>query len=389
MCMWSANVDRVGRNVKSRQRTRAGHPDVTNGHGRARILAGLAVLVLGSACSGESDGGTFDLGGAVAATRTGGGPNGARSAAETPIVFSSERAEEGAPDLYVMAPDGSNLTRLTSGGSYFLPSWSPDGEALAFRMGGENADVGLVRLDGSPPVLLTQGQTAAVWRMAVHWSPDGTRVAFASQSAPDESLSVYAVSRSGGQPQRLLPNVPVGQDTATWAWANEARIVYTEYEGQPGMHPAATGRTTDVWLIDAEDSSEPVNLTEGRLYAPGYPQWSPDGTRIVLHGYPLLPDGSIEGFGEHAEAGYSAPGSEVFVIDVESRELTRITDNPWNDDKPVWSPDGKSLLVEGDRDGDKDIWLVPLDSPEQARNLTLEGDLGREDAMPSWYWPPR
>src|SRR5687767_14992614 len=75
------------------------------------------------------------------------------------IVFRSDRVEDGIGDLYTMASDGSDVTRLTSGGDFIFPEWSPDGESIVcrFKSDGMSGDVALVTPSGSPPVLLTQG----------------------------------------------------------------------------------------------------------------------------------------------------------------------------------------------------------------------------------------
>ncbi|MDZ4864161.1 MAG: hypothetical protein SGJ01_12025 [Gemmatimonadota bacterium] len=58
--------------------------------------------------------------------------------------------------IWVMAPDGSNQTRLTTTTNSDYPSWSPDGSAIVFssdRSG--NQDVWWMKADGSNPVQLT------------------------------------------------------------------------------------------------------------------------------------------------------------------------------------------------------------------------------------------
>ena len=43
------------------------------------------------------------------------------------------RAEDGKEQIYVMNPDGSNQTRITDDSSYNAdPAWSPDGTKIAF-----------------------------------------------------------------------------------------------------------------------------------------------------------------------------------------------------------------------------------------------------------------
>jgi TolB protein len=298
----------------------------------------------------------------------------------TPIVFRSDRDEEGVTDLYLMALDGSGVRRVTEGGVFFFPEWSPKGDQIAFRRNftGNNAEVGLVAPDGSSPVLLTEGEAAAAWYLPVNWSLDGQELSFASRSGG--ALDVWVMPSTGGARERLLGNLEGHFNVAAWSWPDGSKIAYIDNVGSSNK---------DLWVVSAADASDPVNLTQGRVAAPEYPQWSPDGSKLAISAYALLPDGTIEGFaGGHTEM-FTGPYKEVFVIDVATQALTRVTNNAFEDDMPAWSPDGKSLLLASDRDGDFDIWLVPLDAPEEAIDLIDDSELPREDSMPDAYWGPR
>ena len=85
------------------------------------------------------------------------------------------------PHLYTMAPDGSDVRRLSDGLTWVVnhsPQWSPDGERLAFvavEGSGETRAQNLytIRADGTN--LRRLGPAIS----GPSWSPDGRRLAFA------------------------------------------------------------------------------------------------------------------------------------------------------------------------------------------------------------------
>lgn len=94
------------------------------------------------------------------------------------ILFSRAR-ETGAPtdeDLYTIAPDGSDLTRLTRSRLHdFQGSWAPDGDRIVFvretpRLGPKAFVMGA---DGSDATRLTNDALNEFWPS---FAPDGTRI---------------------------------------------------------------------------------------------------------------------------------------------------------------------------------------------------------------------
>ena len=93
-------------------------------------------------------------------------------------------------NLYVVNADGSGLTDLGVG---YEPTWSPDGQWVAFMRTEDDghqmlaADLYAARADGSALVQLTD---ASGLEMNPSWSPDGTRLAF------DDGQTVYLLPLS-------------------------------------------------------------------------------------------------------------------------------------------------------------------------------------------------
>lgn len=340
-----------------------------------------AVLCWGAAgCGDEADPTYITRWGEVETLRS----QPSTTAVQTPIVFRSDRAEPGVGDLYVMAPDGSNVRRLTEGGDFTAPVWSPDGRSIAYRqLRGAEGSVGLLALEGGERVQLVTGLDPSLWSLALSWSPDGRDLLYADSSAGALS-ELWAVSRFGGQPRRLLPEADGALEVAD-ASPVDSRIVYRwKRDVVPGEQH---GRgTTDLWLADDPEDPEPENLTQGRVYAPHEPRWSPDGTRIAFSGYAMAADGSVEGFGAHGGESTDVPDAEIFVLDVVTRDIHQLTNDDQDDLTPVWTADGGSLLFASGRDHvDMDIWRVPLDAPDQAVNLTDVLDNPGEELMPDYF----
>lgn len=99
-------------------------------------------------------------------------------------------------------------------------------------------------------------------------------------------------------------------------------------------------------------SGELQKLTND-FYADRDPAWSPDGQNIAFSSDRCY-------FGKD---GYS----NLFVYNLESGSIQNLTNGPHNDYSPAWSPDGDFLAFASDRDGSFNIWIIKnnvVDSPE-------------------------
>ena len=89
--------------------------------------------------------------------------------------------------------------------------------------------------------------------------------------------------------------------------------------------------------------------------------WSPDGGRIA---YMSDRDGD----------------PEIYVHDLGTGRVERLTHNTSDDTSPVWSPDGDRIAYESDRDGDPEIYVHDLGTGDVER-LT---DNTSDDTSPVW-----
>lgn len=82
-------------------------------------------------------------------------------------------------------------------------------------------------------------------------------------------------------------------------------------------------------------------LTSGGNHHDQYPRWSPDGRRIAF-------------------SSSRSHNFDVYVMDADGRNVTRVTDHPANDNEVFWMPDGQSLIFSSDRDSRGDLYRVWL-----------------------------
>jgi TolB protein len=85
------------------------------------------------------------------------------------------------------------------------------------------------------------------------------------------------------------------------------------------------------------------------------PEWSPDGRKLAL------------------TLGGSGGNPDLYVLDLASQGLTRITDDPAIDTEPVWAPDGRSLYFTSDRAGSPQIYQIGVSAGARPRRITFSG----------------
>jgi Tol biopolymer transport system component len=297
------------------------------------------------------------------------------------LALVSMVSSDSSTPLFALRPDGSDARLVANVGAYAMAVWAPDGYSIAFRRQRVVAvdtivptDLGMLtpKLPRSDEVLLLNETdlSASAGSRSATWSPTGQTLAFASRR-DGEHYAIYVMSRLGGEPRLLLPDLAASQFDPSWAPEDERRLAFvTEVDG-----------VQDIWVVNPLNVAERENLTLGRVRAPALPRWSPDGTAVAFSaGDPAEADGQ----------------PDIYIWRASSSELTRVTDDPGEDIHPIWAPDGESLLISSSRDiidpdtgtvlqrvdRTRTLWQVPLNGSAPPRWLTLE--LG-DSAATDWY----
>jgi len=129
------------------------------------------------------------------------------------------------------------------------------------------------------------------------------------------------------------------------AWSPDgSRLAYVSFEGH----------ASSIWVQNVvAGSRQKVSSWAG---INGAPAWSPDGERLAVA--LSQSDGNVD----------------VFVLDLASRGLQRITDDPAIDTEPCFAPDGRSLYFTSDRAGRPQVYRIALGGGSRAQRVTFEGN---------------
>ena len=164
-----------------------------------------------------------------------------------------------------------------------------------------------------------------------------TRIVFVDESGPkNKRQKRLAIMDQDGAGVRYLSD---GRSIALTPRFSPTRqeITYMSYEsGQP-----------QVYLLQIETGQrELVGNFPGMTFAP---RFSPDGQKVVMS---LLRDDG---------------NSNIFAMDLRSRNTTRLTNSTAIDTSPSYSPDGSQIVFTSDRGGRAQIYIMNADGSGQTR----------------------
>jgi Tol biopolymer transport system component len=287
--------------------------------------------------------------------------------------------------IYIMNADGSNLNKLVDGQQ---PAWSPDGKKIAFIPEQGNiismSNICVINVDGTDRRMLTD-DTGINTRPV--WSPDGSKIVFSSYcnyelgSYRCKSHGIYTMNVDGSNREQLA------ECLGAPAWSPDgSKIAFISYEN--GC----------LYVINADGTGQ-IMLANDAWYN-CCPAWSPDGSKIAFssdHGgnheiYVMNADGSnrkklVDGWqlawsprlAEQAVEEYTNGGGkiafvsgrdgndEIYIMNADGTDQSRLTNNLASDLEPSWSPDGSKITFCSGRDGNSEIYVMNADGTDQMR----------------------
>ncbi len=216
---------------------------------------------------------------------------GAKTPDETPalspdgksVAFSSAR--DGVPKIFLATADGTESHSVTDGadGGDTTPSWTPDSATVVFMRGRPDTRVDLyaVAASGGTPRKILDGRdddpAHAGWPAV---SPDGGWVAFSSDRSDGLGTGIWLV-RVDGTGLKRLTRPPQSQ-----AWVRDLRPAWSP-DGKrlafaSNRHAVSSDDANDLDVYSVEVSSGEILRLTNDLAAADDPCFSPDGKRIYF-----------------------------------------------------------------------------------------------------------
>lgn len=208
-------------------------------------------------------------------------------------------------DIYTINTEANNVTQIADNIQVSYLTWSPNGQLIAMTVKVEDesrtTEIGILNADGTNGTLLTDN-TFNDGFFGASWSPNSQNIVFGA--CPDE-CGLYTMHIDGLNPQLLISGY---YDAPAWS-----------PDGQQIVFGNGLQSSSDLFIVNA-DGSNLRTLLKQDTFRPLFPSWSPDSKEIVF------------------AADFGGGGREIYKINVETLEITALTNTGGWNDVPEWQP---------------------------------------------------
>jgi eukaryotic-like serine/threonine-protein kinase len=262
------------------------------------------------------------------------------------IIFAPNTTASG--PLQRVSAAGGAATRIAGVDGSF-PSFLPDGKHFLYQgaLPGRAPGIRIGSLDGSPSVAVGAGSNALFANGYVLFVRETTLMAL-----PFDPVHLTSTGEAVPVAEHIQSVLASGR-AAAFSVSETGLVAYREGR--------ATGGYTLTWVDRAGNKGATVG---GSHFVGGDIQFSPDRTRVAM---------SI----------LEATNTDVWIYDVVRGLRTRFTFDPANDNAPIWSPDGRSVVFRSNRKGHYDLYRKAVDGVA-AEELLYADDL---DKTPTGWSP--
>lgn len=254
------------------------------------------------------------------------------------FVFARGETQKGEVSLRLANADGTGEQILAKykpsqfQSNWPTPSWSPDGETIAFAHrtpdgDGKSSNVVTVRVKDAVEKQITSQRWSAIGALA--WLADGSGLLITAADAESGSRrQIWHVSYPGGEARKVT------NDTNNYLGisltADSSALVTVQAE-----------QISNIWTVPDGDAARATQITSSRNEGITGVAWTPDG-RIVYNA-------GASGF------------RDLFLMNADGSGQKQLTANAGTNTGPSVTPDGRNIIFSSSRAGQYNIWIMDID----------------------------
>lgn len=229
---------------------------------------------------------------------------------------------------------------------------SPDEKWVAYVVSSKdtikdksNNQIWMVSTEGGEPIAMTSKDYSA---SSPRWSPDGKYLSFMAKKEENGKTQIWRLNRLGGESQQLTKTK---QGVSSYEWSPQGdRLLLVLQDAKPAE-----------LTKDTKDDKKPVPHVIDRIH-----------------------------FKEDYIGYLDRRRNHIYVFTPGDSLATQITSGDYDDSKPRWSPDGKTIVFVSNRSSkpdlnfDSNIWTVSADNTAKGAKLKQITSNPNSDDSPDW-----